>query len=99
MRTRSGSLAAFRARVPSHPAHSGVLSVFTTNASNASSITHTVPRDEPGRVLSRVYVSGRVQSTFSPHHRRWKLRIWLVFALSRYHRQLQHRAWRGNAGP
>jgi len=33
MRTRSGSLAAVSARVPSHPAYSGLLCVFTANAS------------------------------------------------------------------
>ena len=34
MRTRSGSLAAIMARVPSHPAHSGVLCICAANASS-----------------------------------------------------------------
>jgi hypothetical protein len=37
MRTRSGSLAAVTARVPSHPANFGVLCVFTENASGSAS--------------------------------------------------------------
>ena len=36
MRTRSGSLAAVMARVPSHPAHSGVLCICAANASSRS---------------------------------------------------------------
>src|SRR5256885_8148079 len=45
MRTRPGSLAAIRARVPSHPPDYGVLCVFTTNA---RSITPEIPGNPDG---------------------------------------------------
>ena len=44
MRTRSGSLAAVMARVPSHPAHSGMLCICTANASSQSGLrTEDIP--------------------------------------------------------
>src|SRR5882672_171196 len=44
MRTRSGSLAAVLARVPSHPAHSGMLCICTANASSRSGSRRRIPR-------------------------------------------------------
>ena len=44
MRTRSGSLAAVMARVPSHPAHSGVLCICAANASSRSGPRRGIPR-------------------------------------------------------
>ena len=60
MRTRSGSLAAIMARVPSHPAHSGVLCICAANASTRSASRRRIPRVQHGR---------RTASTESPHHR------------------------------
>ena len=49
MRTRSGSLAAVMARVPSHPAHSGVLCICAANASSRSGSRRRIPRVQHGR--------------------------------------------------
>ena len=72
MRTRSGSLAAVMARVPSHPAHSGVLCVFAASASSRPAQTVATP------------ASTRLKgdNALSRHHRRWKFSAWLAVALS-----------------
>ena len=49
MRTRSGSLAAVMARVPSHPAHSGVLCICAANASSRSGSRRMLPQLQHGR--------------------------------------------------
>ena len=49
MRTRSGSLAAVMARVPSHPAHSSVLCICAANASTRSASRRRIPRVHHGR--------------------------------------------------
>ena len=75
MRTRSGSLAAVMARVPSHPAHSGVLCICAANASSRSGSRRRLPRLQHGR---------RMSSTAVHHHRHCKYRAWLAFALQRH---------------
>ena len=91
MRTRSGSLAAVMARVPSHPAHSGVLCIC---AANASSRSGTRRMRYPG-----FNTAEGQQALFAAHHRCCKYRAWLAFALRQQCRQLQYWRWCWNAGP
>ena len=73
MRTRSGSLAAIMARVPSHPAHSGVLCIC---AANASSQFRLPTEDTPGSTRQK----DSKHCLFNTY-RRCKYGAWLAFAL------------------
>src|SRR5207249_3814016 len=77
---------------------SGMLCVFAANACSSKRVTHTVPRDESGRLLSGIYDRRRVQCPGRPHQWRWKHRNRLVLALFRRKLQLQYRCWWWSAG-
>jgi len=73
MRTRSGSLAAVTARVPSHPANSGELRALPTSASGCSS---RVTRSASGSDSSKQH-RGWEKCSSEYHHRSIQFRIWV----------------------